>query len=112
MRLTNIAGSDTLRLEGPDGNEQAVAFTGPFRTDHGLAAREVLVAGRGIAPAHEWLVDDLLREGRLELVLPDWRVASAPLSLLVVPDRARLARVRRLVAFLTEAFGTVPGVKR
>src|SRR5262245_56055422 len=65
IRMSNIAGSDTLALQGPGGKAHAVPFGGRFRVDHGLAAREALVAGRGIAPAHQWLVGDLLDEGRL-----------------------------------------------
>src|SRR6202035_1144575 len=49
-----------LALQGPDGEHFVVPFGGRFRVDHGLAAREALVAGRGIAPAHRWLVEDLL----------------------------------------------------
>lgn len=52
IRMSNVAGSDTLALQGPDGEPHAVPFGGRFRVDHGLAAREALVAGRGIAPAN------------------------------------------------------------
>jgi DNA-binding transcriptional LysR family regulator len=111
IRLTNIAGSDTLILLGPDGERHAVPFGGRFRADHGLAAREALAAGRGIAPAHRWLVDDLLADGRLEVILPGYEPPPVPLSLLIVPERAGIARVRLLVDFLAERIGGIPGIE-
>ncbi|KXF75320.1 LysR family transcriptional regulator [Paramesorhizobium deserti] len=112
IRMSNVAGSDTLILQGPGGEHHAVPFGGRLRVDHGLAAREALVAGRGIAPAHQWLVDDLLGEGRLEPILPDYSLAFVPLNMLIVPERAGIARVRLLVDFIVERIGDVPGIER
>lgn len=112
IRMSNIAGSDILALQGPGGERHLVPFGGRFRVDHGLAAREALVAGRGIAPAHRWLVDDLLAAGRLEAILPDYSLPSVPLSMLIVPERAGIARVRLLVEFLAAQIGTIPGIDR
>ena len=111
IRMTNIAGSETLVLEGPGGERHAVPFGGRFRVDHGLAAREALIAGRGIGPAHRWLVDDLLADGRVEAILPGWEPPPVPLSLLIVPERAGIARVRLLVDFLVERIAGVPGIE-
>ncbi|APG87997.1 LysR family transcriptional regulator (plasmid) [Sinorhizobium americanum CCGM7] len=111
IRMTNVAASDTLILEGPDGARHAVPFGGRFRVDHGLAAREALAAGRGIAPAHRWLVDDLLGEGRLEAVLPGYSLPSVPLSMLIVPERAGISRVRLLVQFLAKRIASMPGIE-
>jgi DNA-binding transcriptional LysR family regulator len=112
IRMSNVAGSDTLVLQGPDGERHAVPFGGRFRIDHGLAAREALVAGRGIAPAHRWLVDDLLATGRLEAILPAYSLPSVPLSMLIVPERAGIARVRLMVDFLAEHIGGIPGIEK
>lgn len=112
IRMSNVAGSDTLVLQGLGGERRAVPFGGRFRIDHGLAAREALVAGRGIAPAHRWLVDDLLATGRLEAILPDYSLPSVTLSMLIVPERAGIARVRLLIDFLAEQIGDVPGIER
>jgi LysR substrate binding domain len=111
IRMSNIAGSDTLVLQGPD-EHHAVPFGGRFRVDHGLGAREALVARRGIAPAHRWLVDDLLAAGRLEAILPDYEPPPVPLSLLIVPERAGIARVRLLVDFLAGQIAEFPASRR
>jgi DNA-binding transcriptional LysR family regulator len=112
IRMSNIAGSDILALQGPGGERYAVPFGGRFRVDHGLAAREALIAGRGIAPAHRWLVDDLLAAGRLEAILPNYSLPAVPLSMLIIPDRADIARVRLLVDFLAAQIGGIPGIER
>lgn len=111
IRMANIAGSELLVLHGPDGQRHAIPFDGRLRVDHGLAAREALLAGRGIAPAHRWLVDDLLAAGRLEVLLPDHALPSVPLSLLIVPERAATVRVRLLVDFLVERIAALPGIE-
>jgi DNA-binding transcriptional LysR family regulator len=110
IRMSNIAGSDALALEGSKGQRYSVPFGGRLRVDHGLAAREAMVAGRGIAPAHRWLIDDLLATGRLEVILPDYGLPAVPLSMLIAPERAAIARVRLLVDFLTEQVEGIPGV--
>ena len=111
IRMTNVAGSETLTLEGPDGERHAVPFGGRFRVDHGLAAREALAAGRGIGPAHRWLVDDLLADGRVEAILPGYAPPPVPLNMLIVPERAGIARVRLLVDFLAERIAGIPGIE-
>lgn len=112
IRMTNIAGSDTLVLVGPRGERHAVPFGGRLRLDHGLAARAAFVAGRGVGPAHLWLVDDLLAAGRLQVVLPDYSPPPVPLNLLIVPERANVARVRLLVDFLADRIGGIPGMEK
>jgi len=112
IRMSNITGSDILSLQGPDGEGYVVPFAGRFRIDHGLAAREALVAGRGIAPAHHWLVDDLLEAGRLKAILPNYSLPSVPLSMLIVPERAGIARVRLLIDFLIDRISRIPGIEQ
>lgn len=112
IRMSNIAGSDVLVLNWRRGGRHSVQFRGHLRVDHGLAAREALVAGRGIAPAHLWLVGDLIAAGKLEPVLPDYSPPSVPLNLLIVPERSGIARVRLLVEFLAEHIAHIPGIER
>lgn len=112
IRMSNIAGTDTLTLEDPDGKTHVVPLGGRLRVDHGLAAREAYLAGRGIGPAHLWLVDDLLSTGRLETILPDYVPPPVALNMLIVPERASIARVRFLVEFLAGEITNIPGIER
>lgn len=112
VRMSNVAGSETLTLTGPDGRMHAVLVSGDLRVDHGLAAREAFRAGRGIGPAHRWLVDDLLASGELETLLPAHSLSPTPLNLLIVPERARVARVRLLIDYLVKEAAGLPGIAR
>lgn len=112
IRMSNIAGSDTLCLTDPDGREHRVPFGGRLRVDMGLAVREALLAGYGIAPIHHWLVDDLIAAGRLEPILTEYSLPPVPVHMLIQPERADIARVRLLMDFLVEQIATVPGIER
>jgi DNA-binding transcriptional LysR family regulator len=112
VRMSNIAGSESLALERADGGRHVAPFGGRLRVDHGLAAREAFAAGRGFGPAHIWLVDDLLAEGRLEVILPDYSPPPVPLNMLIVPERSSIVRVRLLVDFLAERIGGLPGFEK
>jgi DNA-binding transcriptional LysR family regulator len=108
--MSNIAGSDQLMLFAPDGMRLVVPVRGMLRVDHGLAARAALAAGRGIGPAHLWLVQDLLDAGTLEVLFDEYDLEAVPVSLLVVPERAGVARVRLLVDFLVTELKKLPGI--
>lgn len=110
IRMASVAGSDLLALRGPDGTVHAVPFGGRLRLDHGLAAREAFLAGRGLGPTHQWLVQDLLDDGRLQVVLPDHALPAVPLNMLILPERAGIARVRLVADFLGAAIGRIPGI--
>jgi len=110
IRMSNIAGGETLTIKGPDGTEHLVPVKGDLRVDHGLAAREAFRAGRGIGPAHRWLVDDLLAGRQLEALLPDHSLPATPFNMLIVPERAGVARVRLLIDYLVEQVARLPGI--
>lgn len=112
IRMANVSGSDTLVLTGPDGKTHSIAVKGDLHVDHGLAAREAFRAGRGIGPAHRWLVDDLLASDELEPLLPDYELASTPFNMLIVPERAKVARARLLIDYLVEQSARLPGITR
>ncbi|HAQ00431.1 MAG TPA: LysR family transcriptional regulator, partial [Rhodospirillum rubrum] len=111
ITMANVAGSDVLELRGPDGQRHRVPVGGRLRVDQGLAAREAFRAGRGFGPTHRWLVDDLVAAGGLEVILPGYTPPAVPLNMLIVPERAAIARVRLLVDFLVERIGQIPGLE-
>ncbi len=111
IRMTNVAGSEVLVVMAPDRERHEVPFRGCFRTNHGLGVREAVLAGRGIGASHAWLVDDLIAAGRLTVILPDHRLPSTPLNMLIVPERAGIARVRLLIDHLAEEIARLPGIR-
>lgn len=110
IRMSNVADSGTLVLRGSDRKVTSVPVGGQLLVDHGLAAREAIVHGRGIAPAHFWLIDDLLETGAVEVVLPGYAPEPVPLSILIVPGRLRIQRIRMLVDELASFLRELPGV--
>lgn len=110
IRMSNVVGSDRLSLTGPDGTDHSIAVDGRLRVDHGLAAREAMLAGQGIAPAQRWLVDDLMKRGEVEPVLPQFNLPPTPLNMLIVPERTGITRVRLLIAHLSRHIPGIPGI--
>jgi hypothetical protein len=98
----------TLVLQGR-GGYHAVPFGGRLGIDHGLAAREALAAAshRPIKAGRRSLAD-----GRLETILPDYVPPSVPLNLLIVPERAGIARVQLPADFLTEQIRSIQGIEQ
>lgn len=92
---------------GGEGRNETVCVkvTGPLSTNHGEAAVQWALAGRGIVLRSIWDVQPLLDEGRLVRVLPD---VTQPANVWAVfPERlAQSARVKACVDFLTEAFAS------
>jgi len=110
IRMSNIVGSERQSLVDPDGRRHQASFGGRLKVDHGLAAREALVAGRGIVAGHIWLIEDLLRGEGFELVLPRYRLDPVPLSMLIAPGRGELSRVRLAIDFLAKQIAAIPGI--
>jgi DNA-binding transcriptional LysR family regulator len=109
--MSNVARSDMLTLRDTSGNMSTASIVGRYRVDLALALREALAAGRGIGHAHQWLVDDLLSTGQLEHILPEYHLPEVPLNMLIVPERAQIARVRLFVDFILKNVKAVPGIR-
>ena len=110
IRMSNVTDSDRLALAEPDGGTVLIPVEAGLLVDHGLAAREAIRQGRGIAPAHLWLVDDLIASGEVERILPDYSLEPAPLSILIAPGRLRIRRIRQLVDDLAGFLKALPGI--
>lgn len=110
IRMSNVAGSDELNFRNQNGERCCVALSGRLVVDHGLAVRQALLAGRGVASTHHWLVNDLIEQQRLDVILQDYTLPSEQLSLLIAPARASLARVRLLVEFLVKEISGIAGI--
>ncbi|WP_451974292.1 LysR family transcriptional regulator [Azospirillum endophyticum] len=110
IRMSNVSGSDRLVLHRANAEPSILPVGDRLLVDHGLAARRAIMMGRGIAPTHLWLVNDLLEAGIVEQVLPDYSPEPVPLSILFVPGRARVKRVRALIDALHGALRALPGM--
>jgi len=98
----------TWRLEGPEG---AVVFRARsrVRTNSSEVARELALAGVGVALRSTWDVGDELRDGRLQVVLPQYAGSSDVAIFALTAGRARAeTRVRAFIDFLSGLYGDVP----
>jgi DNA-binding transcriptional LysR family regulator len=58
-----------------------------------------------LAVQPDFVVGEAIRDGRLELVMPDWSPPPIALHLVMPPGAPRPARVEALASFLTERLG-------
>ena len=99
---------DVWRLHDAQGKEIPVRVQGRFESNLGELLRDASVAGEGIAVHSLWHIAEDLRAGRLQVVLPDFPLATTAISA-VMPQRRQVPpRVRAFVDFLVEQFGDNP----
>lgn len=124
-----LAGHEWLLPFSPDGNKQTTFEPCPLRTAlAGVKGRKAVtleqppmalstshwdtlyhaaLAGMGITALPSFVVDDALRGGRIERVLPDWRLMTATIYA-AMPTRMHVpARTRVFMDFLVETYGGV-----
>lgn len=91
-----------------DGKQTTVNVKGPLRTDNGLVLMSAGINGLGLFVVHEWLVRNLLAEGKVVRVMEDYVVNPRPGDAelyAVYPSSRGLSRtIRVFVDFLTELF--------
>ncbi len=99
---------DPWRLVGPHGLEN-VRTLAPVRTNSSEVVRECLLAGVGIALRSTWDIGPELREGKLKIILPDYRASKDVGLHAVYPSRRFLpAKVRVFIDFLAQLYGPSP----
>ena len=103
---------DVWRLGTPTGGEVAVRVQGRLESNFGEVLRDASLAGEGIVIHSLWHVADDLRAGRLEVLLPDYPLATTAISAVMPQRRLMPPRVRAFTEFLIEEFGDDPPWER
>jgi DNA-binding transcriptional LysR family regulator len=106
---TNRRTPETWRFAKKGGETVSVKVTGQMRVNNADVMRPALLSGMGLARQPDFLVWRDLAEGRLEEVLPAW-ADEIGLHLITPPSTIRPARVRALIAFLSERLAGAPWV--
>jgi DNA-binding transcriptional LysR family regulator len=100
---TDLADKWPFRI---DGHIQSIKVHGPFRSNSAASIRAAAREGTGLARLPLWQVSDLVAQGALAIVLPEFESEGMPIQLVWPPTRAPLERVRRFVDFLAGSLKT------
>lgn len=103
---------DVWRMRDRDGRDVVVRVRGRFESNLGEVLRDAAIAGLGIALHSTWHVCEDLRAGRLQVVLPDYPIATSGIYAVMPQRRLVPPRVRAFVDFLAERFGDNPPWER
>lgn len=110
LAYTGSAERGIWRFTHPQFGEEIVAPPVRIWADNADMLNPVLVAGQGIAVQPEFLVWRELRDGLLEIAMPDWQVKPLGLHLVMPPSPLRPQRVQLLIDHLTRVLGSPPWV--
>jgi DNA-binding transcriptional LysR family regulator len=120
----DLAQHDCLLLVGSQGRQDSWRFTdrkgreivqrvqGRFESNQGELLRDAVVAGLGIALHSVWHVHEELRAGRLQMLLPNYAIATTGIHAVMPQRRLVPPRVRAFVDFLAERLGEHPPWER
>lgn len=93
-------------------NEAALPIKGNFKSDDTEALLAAALAGMGIAHLASWMVCDMLRAGKLELLFPNLpapvKAAQTGIHAVRMPGRSHETKAQLFIAHLKSCFGEVP----
>lgn len=95
------------RLTGPDGAAVDIEYVPAFVTDDLFLLGQTAMAGVGVAQLPFNLCGDAIRDGRLVVLLPDYRLPVHQLHAVFPSRRGLVPAVRAFIEFLAEE---LPGV--
>lgn len=99
---------DRWRFAHAQEGEIGVAIPSPLRANNADVLMPLLLAGAGLALQPEFMIWRELRDGLLQVVLPEWSEHDISLHTVTPPSVGRPARVRVLIDFLAAAFARAP----
>lgn len=95
-------GLDRWTLVNAAGEETEIAHEPRLSSSTFPILRQAVIDGVGIAMLPEWSCRDLLEEGQLVRILPDWAARQGVLHLAFTSRRGLLPGVRAVIDFLAE----------
>jgi DNA-binding transcriptional LysR family regulator len=93
------------RFKSPDGPVNA-KIQGRVKTDSGVGARALVLAGVGIGFLPEWLFKEELKSGTVKRLLTPYQTHGPALSAVTPVSRRYSAKVKALLDYLTGHFAT------
>ncbi|PTQ74886.1 LysR family transcriptional regulator [Celeribacter persicus] len=89
---------------GPEGQEEFIQVPGRFMVNSARVARDLAVAGHGIAFCPPFVLGDDLETGRLVALMPETVGPYHPVSIVYLEGRTLPRKVRALIDFALEDF--------
>ncbi|MEA1083111.1 LysR family transcriptional regulator [Sphingomonas sp. CD22] len=108
LAYTGGSSRGVWRFGHPQFGEETVEPPVRVWTDNADMLNPALLAGQGLALQPEFLVWREIREGRLEVAMPEWSVAPLGLHLITPPSPLRPRRVAVLIDHLAKALAKAP----
>lgn len=94
-------------------NEPVTLTISPrLSTDSIYVARNAALAGLGVTIVSSWMVEEDIANGRLVMLLPEWRAASLPVHLVYPWARYYPTRLRKFLALMKDVMPQLAGMKR
>ena len=103
LHYSNAVLREDWTLTGPDGPE-TVAVNGPLSANNGDVLKEAAIRSQGIAILPDFLVDEDLKQGRLQRILTDYSPSEYGLYAVWASRNFTPTKIRTLVDFLVEKF--------
>jgi DNA-binding transcriptional LysR family regulator len=95
------------RFTGPDGQTSIIPYQPVLETDDWLMLKQAVVAGVGVALIPAELCQQDVAAGRLEIVLPEWKLPSATLYIVYASRRGLIPAVRFFIDFAAERLAAI-----
>ncbi len=102
MSYAYRARSQVWRFTHDDGSAEDVTPNGPLRVTNSEALLPVLLDGLAIAELPEFIASEYLADGRLEVLLPQWKMATGGLYFVTPSARSRPMKIKALSDFFAE----------
>jgi len=101
---SNFKIGDQWPIISSDDKTDTITVSSKISVNSPRAVKEIAMAGGGIAMIPKFIIEDALKDGRLEVVLPDYHTLEFGLFA-IYPHRRYLAKkVRCFIDFLAEEF--------
>lgn len=96
------ARNDVWRLMNREGEEESVSPQGRLRVTNSNAMIPTVLAGLAVAELPEFIAAEYVRDGRLEVILPDWAMETGGLYFVTPSLKSRPAKVEVLARFFID----------
>lgn len=91
-------------FENTQGERTQVLVDGPLFANNGHLILDAMIAGMGVASLPIFIVNNALKDGQAEVILPDWNVYNSNIYLLYPSSKHLSAKVRTFVDMAVEHF--------